>query len=404
MERPSRALTLVLFAAGFLSMARGFASGHYGAGYEILNVARTLAETGTFGNPYGSLPTGPTAHCAPLYPMFLALLIKLLGYSVLFVLAANTCALIMYGLHAALLPRVSVLFFGTTTPGIWAAGMQIVLPVFFFLPQFNTIYDAVGVMLFCLASTAFGRAPGRWRALGLGIFLGMLALLNPSDVTVCGLWLLYLAWRQPAAQIWRWTGWAAASALLVVTPWTVRNYLQFHQFVPIRDNLGVELYNDNNDLAEANYAENFASFMKYHPAASIDEAREIIRMGEAAYSESRRARAVAWIRSHPRRFFQLACDRARMYWFSDEHDYWIHAWSLRFVTLLSFAGLALVAFRREAIGVYIGTVWMIYPLIYYCVNHDHRYREPAIWLTLLPAGYVVWAASAKLRKLWQFRM
>jgi hypothetical protein len=336
--------------------------------------------------------------------MFLALLIKLLGYSGLFVLVINTCTLLLHGLHAALLPHMSLLFFGRPGPGIWAAAMNIALPVFFFLPQFELIYSATGVMLFCLASAAFARAPRRWSAFALGAFLGVLALLNPSNIGVAGLWLLYLAWRRPAAQIWRWTGWAAAAAILIVLPWIVRNYLVFHQFVPIRDNLGVELYLDNNDTAEADYNDNFPTFLTHHPAASIDEAREVLRMGEAAYSESRRVRAVTWIRSHPRRFFQLAAARASMFWFSDRHDGWQHRWSLIFVTLLGCAGLALLALRREPVAVFHAVVWLLYPLIYYFVNHDHRYREPLIWLSLLPAGYMAWAASVKLKKLWQFRM
>ena len=57
-------LTLLLFAAAFLSMARNFSGAGYGTGYETLSIARTLAETGTFGNPCWVLPTGPTAHCA----------------------------------------------------------------------------------------------------------------------------------------------------------------------------------------------------------------------------------------------------------------------------------------------------------------------------------------------------
>jgi hypothetical protein len=404
MERPARAFSLLLFVVAFLSAARNFSGGRYGAGYEILNVAKTLAETGTFGNPYGALPTGPTAHVAPLFPMFLAMLIRLLGYSGMFVLVANVCALLVQALHAALLPHVSALFFGRQWPGVWAAAISIVLPVFYFLPEFEIMYDAVGLMLFCLAAARFARVPSPWGALGLGAFLGILALLNPANLSIAGLWLVYLTWRESAGRLWRFAVWIAAGAVLVISPWTIRNYVQFHQFVPVRDNLGVELYIANNDMAAATFAENLPSFWEHHPAASVSEAREVIRMGEAAYAESRKARAIAWMRTHPGRVFELVTTRARMFWFSDSHDSRPHAWTIILVTVLSFAGLILLAVRREAIAVFLAACWLIYPLIYYCVQFDVRYRVPILWLSLLPAGYGMAAASAKLRKLWQFRM
>jgi hypothetical protein len=384
------ALTLLLFAAAFGSMARNFTGAHYGAGYEILNVAKTLAQIGTFGNPYGVLPTGPTAHCAPLFPMFLAGLIKLFGYSGMFAIAANLAALVMYGLQAALMPYVSVLFFGRLAPGIWAAAMTIVLPLFFFLPQFDIAYDAVGLMLFCILAA---RPLHRGSALGLGAFLGVLALLNPANLSVATLWLAYAARRH-----WRLIPWAALGTVLVVSPWTMRNYIQFHQFVPVRDNLGVELYIANNDMAAASFADNLPSFWVHHPAASLDEARAVVSMGEAAYADSRRARAIDWMRTHPARFLELFRARASMFWFSEPRDSAPHRWSIIAVTLASFLGLALLAARRQSITIFLAACWLIYPLIYYCVQHDVRYREPILWLTLLPAGYLTAAAADLLHR------
>src|SRR5204863_1873109 len=107
----------------------------------------------------------------PLYPMFLALLIRVFGYSAMFALMTSACTILMHGLQAALLPYVSVLFFNRLAPGVWAAVMSIVLPLYFFLPQFEIMYDAVGLMLFCLAA-------GRWPPIAVGALAGILALLN----------------------------------------------------------------------------------------------------------------------------------------------------------------------------------------------------------------------------------
>src|SRR5450631_3420139 len=47
-------------------------------GGEAENIARTLAESGRFADPY-SVPSGFTAHCSPFYPALLSLVYKLIG-------------------------------------------------------------------------------------------------------------------------------------------------------------------------------------------------------------------------------------------------------------------------------------------------------------------------------------
>ena len=78
-----------------------------------------------------------------------------------------------------------------------------------------------------------------------------------------------------------------------------------------------------------------------------------------------------------------------MFWFSEPRDGKPHRWSIIGVTLASFLGLALLLIRRHPIAIFIAACWLVYPLIYYCVQHDVRYREPILWLTLLTAGYVL---------------
>ena len=39
----------------------------------------------------------------------------------------------------------------------------------------------------------------------------------------------------------------AGCAVLCCLPWTVRNYVEFHKFIPMRSALGLALYLQNND-------------------------------------------------------------------------------------------------------------------------------------------------------------
>src|SRR5581483_10700323 len=77
---------------------------------------------------------------------------------------------------------------------------------------------------------------------------GIAALIEPIVISVLpflSLWACYRLFRQKK----RWLLPATVSAIafiVVVSPWFVRNYRLFHQFVPFRDTLGLEWIIGNN--------------------------------------------------------------------------------------------------------------------------------------------------------------
>src|SRR5579864_2189805 len=52
----------------------------FGHGFEMATIARNLVERNTYGNPFAPALTGPTAVVPPLYPLFLAFLIRVFGW------------------------------------------------------------------------------------------------------------------------------------------------------------------------------------------------------------------------------------------------------------------------------------------------------------------------------------
>jgi hypothetical protein len=382
-------IPVVLFIAAFFATAVQYPSIRLGSGFETLAIARNLAAHGEFGNPFSPRVTGPTAHTAPLYPAFLALLIGIFGNTALFVLAIDAITIAVHALHAALLPALAQLFFEDPRPGIWAAGVTIVLPVFFVFPQYEIMYLATGLMLFCLATDRLMRRGGALSALGCGIGIGLLALLNPASITVAVLWLAWLLWRRRPARMFRFAGCAALAAVATLAPWTWRNYRQFHSLFFVRDNLGLELYIANNDLADASFARNEANgdHLRTHPGSSDAEAREYQSLGEVEYYRRRGRAAFVWIVHHPARFAALTATRIRMFWFPDADDAPWHARSVALVTLLAAVGLVLLARRRDPIFVFFAAALLVYPLLYYFIQSDPRYRTPILWIPLLAAGY-----------------
>ena len=144
----------MLFLAGALiGCCQSFLPGFgFGRGNEMASIARNLVATGTYGNPFPPAVTGPTAVVPPLYPLFLAALMKLFGVSPLFVLAADLANVLANALIAALMPRLSRVFYEDAAPGVfagvlWLFSMRL-------LPQWDVSYTVLGLVLFLLLSAA----------------------------------------------------------------------------------------------------------------------------------------------------------------------------------------------------------------------------------------------------------
>jgi hypothetical protein len=333
--------------------------------------------------------------------MFLALLIWVLGNSPPFVLVLCGITIAVHALHAALLPSVSQLFFRDRRPGIWAAAVTIVLPVFFLFPQFEIMYVATGLMLFCLVASRLAVRGGIVPAIAIGIGIGLLALLNPASITVAVLWLAYILWRHRPARSARFACWVGLAAIATLAPWTWRNYRQFHKLFFVRDNLGLELYIANNDLAEASFALNEANgcHRLMHPNGSDADGRECRALGEAEFYRRREAMAFDWIRLHPARFWVLTTERLRMFWFPDADGSPGYARSIAFVTICAIMGMLRLGWRRDPMVLFFAGALFAYPLIYYFVQSDPRYRTPILWIPLLAGGYFL-ADLTRLAPLW----
>ena len=182
-----------LFAAGVFSAVLyaflGPALPIQGGG-EMVAIGQNLARCGVFGHPFVlTFDTGPTAVVPPLYPAFIGILIRLLGGSMAWIVMAAG-VILMQGLQACLLPRLSQIFYGDPKPGICAAILCILLPVYSWMPYWDAMYTAAGLMLFCLASQRWVERGWPWYRLGAvcGLCAGVLALANPASLSVrfCG--------------------------------------------------------------------------------------------------------------------------------------------------------------------------------------------------------------------------
>lgn len=359
----------------------------FGAGWETVAIARNLALGNGFSSPYASLPTGPTAHLAPLFPAMLAGLIRVFGDTPLFALAAVILYALGYGLYCALFVPLSNLLFDDRAPGLVVGAFSAVIPTIRPMAQWDTIYAAAGSQLFCLASARLFRAN---RGAAAGLICGVLLLLNPAMLLVAIAWLAYL--RPPRRAV---AAFAAATALVCV-PWSVRNYSRLGGVFFIRDNLGSEMRLSNADCAGARDAENGCHAL-LQPNANVHEASLIRDMGEYRYNRMRMAEALRWIGEHPARFRELTLQRIREFWFPTPERPPIYEYSRWLISALAAAGLFLLAREGSRTAVFFAGALALYPLVYYVVQAMTRYASPVLWVAALPAAYAATRAARAAR-------
>jgi hypothetical protein len=382
-------LLLAALLAGFYQFFHVMGAG-FGHGFEMSAIARNLAERGTYGNPFEPMMTGPTALVPPLYPLFLAALIKISGSLVWMALLANGVNILANALIAVLMPRLSEVFFGDWKPGafaglLWVFAMRL-------MPQWDASCTIAGLVVFCLLTAGTIGRPDRlgWRAAAAGVMGGMLSLLNPATMLVILAWAGFLLfWRQVGLKYAARYGATVLLAMAVCNaPWVLRNYRIWHAFV-LRTSFGVTLYSSNNSCAESSLVRDAAHgcFQATHPVASQAEVQLLNRLGEVQYDRDRAAAAWSWIRSNPERFRDLTLERIFEFWFPEPIVPAYTAYGIWAITILSIPGIALMARRRNPVTLFVLAVWFLYPVMYYVVVSCDRYRYPILWTSMLPAGY-----------------
>jgi hypothetical protein len=176
---------------------------------------------------------------------------------------------------------------------------------------------------------------------------------------------------------------------LACLPWTMRNHAALGGLVFMRSNFGLELRMGNHEGAAPTLGLSQDRGTLRHPRSLPDEAREVRRLGELAYMRAAEREARDWIRSHPLAFARLTLLRVAQFWLGPLDDVPV-AVGTALLTLLAAAGArrawpCLDAARRAALL----TPLVTFPLVYYVVGYEARYREPLDGLLLVLAGFAV---------------
>jgi 4-amino-4-deoxy-L-arabinose transferase-like glycosyltransferase len=349
-------------------------------GFEMGRIGRSLAEGQGFSNPFNET-TGPTAWEPPLYPFLIADVFKLFGVysraSALVLLSLNsifsalTCIPIFLIAKRCFDERVAV----------WTAWTWALLPsVIFWCTRWvweTSLAALLLAVIFWLTLTLVEK-DGMQSWLMFGLLWGIAALTNTSLLAflpVSGVWI----WYHRAKLGKRSLGGVVLATIIFaacITPWLIRNYRMFGQFVFIRSNFGAELRLGNGPGADG-------TWMDYlHPTKNAAEMRRYRQLGELDYVAERKGEAVDYIRADYGRFAGLCLRRFIYYWRGlpkpSENPVRGFLRNSLFLasSVLAFWGLGR-ALRKRKPGAWL-FFWLVlsYPMIYYFVFPHPRYRHP----------------------------
>jgi len=371
---------------------------------EAGNVAAALAHGQGFCCLFHQA-TGPTAWLAPVYPLLLASIFKLFGT---FTLGSFYVAVLLNCVFSSLacIPvfHSSQLIGGKGT-AVLATWLWAVFPSGIILP-FEWIWDtSLSVLLAAtlLWATLHVQDSCRRRDFALyGLLWGISLLSNPALGALLPflfLWVL-LQHRGNRGQRARLALITALMIVLVCLPWTIRNAVQFHRFIPLRSNFPYELWSGNNEIFDEHSRE-------VNRITRYEQIHLYAKLGENAFMDDKWQKATHFVHTHPALYAQLFARRVVATWLGTESPWtdfvrtdsplarFLIIWNA--VTLVGvLLGLVRLYLRHRPYFLLIAAFPLILPLTFYIAHTSLRHRHPCDPILALLMAVAVTAVGTQI--------
>ncbi len=350
----------------------------------------------------GSMPSGenaPTAFRPPGYPVFLAAVHAVgeplpgtrwtrgrVANALLGTLAVGLLGLIALRIWSRRIALVAMAVLALDVPLILVSGSLMSDTLF--------VTVVLATVLVGLRARDAGR-PVAWAA-GTGAMVGIATLTRPTALVLLLPLALAVAWRpwRPAAAV----ALVAATALMIA-PWTVRNAVQLHAFIPVSDFVGswvAGTYNDQsrNDPEHPGSSQTRVrgTFDDLKGVPEVPRQRELTRRGlqYAADHPGYVAQVLFW---NTRRLLNLEGSGWWRYqgwtmslprWSADAAGYGFYV-----LALLALAGAFTRAARAAPVWLWLGPVLLFASVIF--AGSAIRYRAPVEPFLALLAAFALTA-------------
>jgi Dolichyl-phosphate-mannose-protein mannosyltransferase len=373
---------------------------------ETGNIAYSLAAGRGFSSPYWQ-ETGPTAWLTPVYPLLVAAVFRVFGIHT----PRSFFAIVFLNILFSTATCVPLFYAGKRSGGLavasGAAWLWAIFPNAIIIPYewvWDTSLAALLLATILWATLELADTQGLRPWCGYGLLWGFALMTNPSLGSLLPLllgWAAYRASRPGRLRLSR-PLLACGIAVLCCVPWTVRNYLAFQRFIPLRSNFPFELWLGNNDQLDEK--------SQLVPAADPERAeiRSYIRMGETAFMQDKWQKATAFISSHPKLEMILCARRFVATWtglekpiagFRDAESPLVRLVLLTntLAAIAGLCGIVVLFLRRDPCTFPLAAIPIVFPAVYYLTHASLRYRHPIDPVMLLLAAIGVAAMVQKRR-------
>jgi hypothetical protein len=377
---------------------------------EATNVALALASGRGFADPY-SYTSGATAHLMPTTPALAGAIYWLISPNTVaaeMVLQAIACAEMIAGylLLFALFGRLGAPI-GARLAGL---GVLCGLPVFMGQESLDFRYWEGGLAvvlatgsLIVLIDLDAQAAPPSWlqRVAVAALFAATFFTSPPLGLAVAACSLILLL-RKPAwPGRWQMSIVAAFALVLVLTPWTIRNYQVMGKPILLRSNMGLELALANNPLQanEANKAAFDRSMVRLHPSVAGPGRVRMQQVGEVAYMAELSRATTDWISANPETFVRLCLRHFRQMFFPDAFQFEIGSGSFSHARAIWYAVVSAIGLLALGLCVRRGEIGYIYvSLSIAIVTATYVPFQPMARYLYLNYGLLVFAAAALMHQ------
>ena len=304
-DRPrSGILLLSILAAGLIARIATVALFHppiFGDDLDYIALGKSLAHGGAY-----ELEGHPTAYRPPGYPLLLAFSFRLFGESLIPVRAAQAAADLLSCFLVFVLGRK--LF--SERVGLIGAGIFALFPIQILYVSIIMTETVFTTLLLLYLLICAGETDSWKRSIAAGIVLGAGTLVRPTILLLPAA-VFAVRWMSgwtPAKNL-KALGLTAGAALLIISPWLIRNFTEFGR-ITLTTNSGVNFWIGTHSGASGSY-----SFPENSPLLAVK--------GEFAQSDMGIRLGFEFIREHPLEYGMLLVKK------------WAHFFSVDYWLLLS---------------------------------------------------------------------
>lgn len=260
----------------------------------------------------------------------------------------------------------------------WIAGYAVALwpPLVIYSTRLTPacFHAAIIPLLLLLLDNAV-RMPRLWRTAGAGVAFGLLGYSLPSFLGTLvllplGLRRMRLSWSRSFA----FTGEILLVAMVVLSPWTIRNALVLRSFVPVATNLGFNLAGSHNQYASSSYN---VLCLGGRIQAELINLNELATVNEAAFDRKLLGQGLSYMLHHPLQTGKRDLTRAFFFWWANPD---IRLYNFREGLAIMVLMTLLLPFSLFGLGVSLRSPRESLHVLIYCV---------LVWQTLFYMNFAI---------------